>query len=79
MTRVIGQAEFIPSEGTLWQRCAYSNHWRTAPLFQAVHTHAVLPKLRIAQVDLVGTQVRHLLAPIAVGRTASDNKIHEQW
>ena len=48
------------------------------PLFQAVELDAMLPKLRIAQVELLLIQVLHPVPPIAIGRSASDDDTHRR-
>jgi hypothetical protein len=49
-------------------------HMRSrVPLLKAVSLHTVFAKFRVTQLQLFIAQIRDLVAPIAVRRTAGDN------
>ena len=49
---------------------------RRVPLLKIVPLDAVLAELRVAKPQLIFAYVVHFAAPIAVGRSAADDKAH---
>jgi hypothetical protein len=47
---------------------------RRVPLPKIMPLHTMLSKLRVAKPQLIFAHVMHLVAPLAVGRSAADDK-----